>query len=156
MHKPPYRQEAQHWLIELKLSSPKQLFNTIDPSPFHEKDLDDAAERYIVECVEDFARDDALKLVIHLPQACAAETSREQLASALANYFGWRAQETRREWVNVLRDGRLSLAIGIAFLVFCTVARQLAVHYTDGFLTSLLVDDYWLGGALAPHSTFSV
>ena len=67
MHKPPYRQENGNWLIELRLASPRQLFNTIDPSPFHEKDLDEAAERYIVGAVENFPDGTALQLQLHLP-----------------------------------------------------------------------------------------
>ena len=39
--KPPHR-------IELNLQNVNQLFNTMDPSPFHEKDLD-AARAVLVE-----------------------------------------------------------------------------------------------------------
>jgi hypothetical protein len=35
-------------LIELKLSGLNQLFNSMDPSPFHERDLDHDAEEFIV------------------------------------------------------------------------------------------------------------
>jgi hypothetical protein len=34
--------------IELNLSRLNQLFNSLDPSPFHERDLDQDAEEYIV------------------------------------------------------------------------------------------------------------
>ena len=34
--------------VELNLKDIDQLFNTIDPSPFHEKDLDHDAEEFIV------------------------------------------------------------------------------------------------------------
>ncbi len=34
--------------IEVKLQEFEQLFNTIDPSPFHEKDLDHDLEEFIV------------------------------------------------------------------------------------------------------------
>jgi hypothetical protein len=157
MHKPPYRKHQEPWLIELRLSNPRQLFNTIDPSPFHEKDLDEAAERYIVGAVEDFPDDASLKLVLHLPEEHRQDEVREQLASALRNYFGWRVQETRRDLSHVLRDGRLTLLIGLSFLVFCTVSRQLAVHYTDGFMTTLLDEGLLIIGWVAlwrPIQTF--
>jgi hypothetical protein len=35
--------------IEIRLSRPQQLFNSLDPSPFHERDLDEDAEAYIVD-----------------------------------------------------------------------------------------------------------
>lgn len=86
MHKPPYRREDGHWLIELRLASPRQLFNTIDPSPFHEKDVDDAAERYIIGAVENFAEEVPLQLVIHLPDEHRTDENRNQLGSALRNF----------------------------------------------------------------------
>ncbi len=157
MHKPPYRREDGHWLIELRLANPRQLFNTIDPSPFHEKDLDEAAERYIVGAVENFAEEVPLQLVIHLPDEHRNNENRNQLGSALRNFFGWRAEETRRDLSRLLADGRLSLAIGIGFLVFCTLTRQLALHYTDGMATRLLDEGLLIIGWVAlwrPIQTF--
>ena len=44
-----YRLEGNQYLIEINLREPRQLFNSLDPAPFHEKDLDASAEEYIVE-----------------------------------------------------------------------------------------------------------
>ena len=49
-----YKKENGMILIEIKLSSVLQLFNSFDPAPFHEKELDTAAEHYIVDAVKDF------------------------------------------------------------------------------------------------------
>ena len=40
--------------IELKLRDISQLFNTMDPSPFNEKDLDHDAEEFIVSWAREF------------------------------------------------------------------------------------------------------
>lgn len=157
MHKPPYRQENGNWLIELRLGSPRQLFNTIDPAPFHEKDLDEAAERYIVGAVENFPDGTPLQLQLHLPEEFRNQETREQLSTALHNYFGWRSEETRRDLARLLRDGRISLVIGLSFLVFCTVTRQLTVHYTDGMVTHLFDEGLLIIGWVAlwrPIQTF--
>ncbi len=42
--------------IEISLSRLSQLFNSFDPSPFHERDLDPDAEEYIVGSAEEVAR----------------------------------------------------------------------------------------------------
>ena len=42
--------------IEISLSRLSQLFNSLDPSPFHERDLDHDAEEYIVGSAEEIAR----------------------------------------------------------------------------------------------------
>ena len=53
-------------LIEMKLSSLAQLFNSMDPSPFHERDLDRDAEAFIVSWAQEHAKAQPFKLVIHL------------------------------------------------------------------------------------------
>jgi hypothetical protein len=40
--------------IEIRLASLHQLFNSFDPSPFHERDLDQDAEDYLVESSDEF------------------------------------------------------------------------------------------------------
>src|SRR5208282_3523896 len=49
-----YRRKDGRVLIEIKLTSVNQLFNSFDPAPFYEKELDDDAEDYIVDTVQDF------------------------------------------------------------------------------------------------------
>ena len=39
--------------IEINLSRLAQLFNSLDPSPFHERDLDQDAEEYIIGSAEE-------------------------------------------------------------------------------------------------------
>jgi hypothetical protein len=40
--------------IEIYLENLEQFFNSMDPSPFHEKDLDDNAEEFIISWAEEF------------------------------------------------------------------------------------------------------
>ena len=53
--------------IEISLSRLSQLFNSFDPSPFHERDLDPDAKEYTVGSAEEVARPAPLCLVVHLP-----------------------------------------------------------------------------------------
>ncbi len=62
-----YKKENGRILIEIKLSSVAHLFNSFDPAPFHEKELDSAAEHYIVDTVKDFPPKTPFKIVIYLP-----------------------------------------------------------------------------------------
>ena len=54
--------------ISVKLRDMNQLFNSMDPSPFIEKDLDDDAEEFIVSWAREFSPKAALKLRIYLDQ----------------------------------------------------------------------------------------
>jgi len=62
------RDPLQHHRIELNLRDLNQLFNSMDPSPFHEKDLNEDAEEFIVSWVNEYHRHDPVTLVVHLNQ----------------------------------------------------------------------------------------
>ena len=53
--------------IEINLNRLPQLFSSLDPSPFHDRDLDGDAEDYIIGSAEEAPRQRPLALVIHPP-----------------------------------------------------------------------------------------
>ena len=61
-----YKKENGRILIDIKLSSVAHLFNSFDPAPFHEKELDSAAEHCIVDMVKDFPPKTRFKMIIYL------------------------------------------------------------------------------------------
>jgi len=67
-------------LLEIKLSSIMQLFNSFDPAPFHEKELDAAAEEYIVDSVEDFPTKTLFKMIIYLPPELVGTDQAKKIA----------------------------------------------------------------------------
>jgi hypothetical protein len=93
-------------LIEIRLNSLQQRFNSFDPAPFHEKDLDHDPEDYIVGSVGEFPLSAPLRLVFHLPpeQMALAETAK--LSDSIHNYFDYRLSAARRRLRFQLRDGR--------------------------------------------------
>ncbi|MGH7296437.1 MAG: hypothetical protein ACRELB_15975 [Polyangiaceae bacterium] len=104
--------------IELKLRDVGQLFNSMDPSPFIEKDLDDDAEEYIVSWAQEFPPGASIKLRIHLDQWPAEDPS-AMIEQAVHNYFAHRAKLTAAELRALMRQGRTSLLIGMVFLAGC-------------------------------------
>ena len=63
------REPAASRGIELRLHDINQLFNSMDPSPFREKDLDIEAEEFIVDWAREPPKHEPLLLTIHLPAA---------------------------------------------------------------------------------------
>ena len=61
--------------ISVKLRDMDQLFNSMDPSPFLEKDLDDKAEEFIVGWAQEFPRNAPLRLRVHLEKWPAEDLS---------------------------------------------------------------------------------
>ena len=99
------KDRAHPHTISLKLRDTNQLFNSMDPSPFIEKDLDDDAEEFIVSWAQEFSPDAAIKLRIHLDQL-PAEDSQEMIRTAAHNHFAHRAQITELEFKRLLKQGR--------------------------------------------------
>jgi hypothetical protein len=73
--------------IEISLNRLSQLFNSLDPSPFHERDLDQDAEDYIIGSAEEIWHHRPLRLVIHLPADQVPEPHALSLADAVYNFF---------------------------------------------------------------------
>ena len=69
--------------IEISLNRLSQLFNSLDPSPFHERDLDQDAEDYIIGSAEEVSQHRPLRLVIHLPADQVPEPGALSLADAV-------------------------------------------------------------------------
>ncbi|NDE85592.1 MAG: hypothetical protein EB056_06170 [Verrucomicrobia bacterium] len=102
-----------------------QLFNSMDPSPFHERDLDREAEEFIVSWAQEHSSRKPYKLIVHLGQAIDRPDAERILSESIRNYFSYRAEMNRRELKQLLRYGWISLVIATLFLGLCvTVAAS--------------------------------
>lgn len=111
-------------VIEVHLRTAEQLFNSLDPSPFHERDLDDEAERYIVGWAREIKGTGRLQLIVTLPEVAHSTEVAQRIPDAIHNYFSYRAVQARQELRELLRIGWRSLAIGIVVLMVCFVTIQ--------------------------------
>lgn len=143
-----YNREDGFSLIEIRLNSVQQLFNSFDPSPFHEKDLDADAEEYIVDAVREFPLAARLKLVFHLPSDQAGSPAVATLAESIHNYFEYRRDATARDLKFLLHEGRRALAVGLAFLSACLLARHLLFSGSEPW-TQIVGESLLIGGWVA-------
>lgn len=120
----PRQAEPAH--IEVRIREVAQLFNSLDPSPFHERDLDDDAEEYIVGWARELPPEATIVLTIHLPQAEAVKAEERGLQMAISNYFAERAAMFDRDLRELFRNGWRYLSIGLPVLLGCLLASQLA------------------------------
>ena len=97
----------------------------MDPSPFHERDLDDDAEEFIVSWAQEFPRRDPVSLVIHVNQIPAQRDAQHLVESAVHHYFAYRAKLKMLELRHLLKVGRTSLLIGLVFLGTCLLTSEL-------------------------------
>jgi hypothetical protein len=119
--------------IELRIREIGQLFHSLDPLPFRERDLDERVEEYVVGWAGEMAKA-PVNIVIHLPMAEARREEAAHIHDAMRNYFEYRAEVIGWELRDLFRIGRTSLAVGLAMLASCVVLGQL--------LESAFRDDY--------------
>ena len=111
----PTREPAH---IELRLRELAQLFNSMDPSPFVDRDLDQNAEEFILGWAQELPAGREFELVVHLAVAPPADRA-AGAEDAVQRYFASRAEMKGRELRQLLRRGRLSLLAGMLFLGAC-------------------------------------
>ena len=107
--------------VELRLDRLARLYNSLDPSPFREKELDAAADDYIVGSAEDLGGK-KMRLVVLLSEPEMHLTNPTDIVASIRNHFAWRAEAEQRRLHSELRR---SLAIGLVFLVACLAGREL-------------------------------
>jgi hypothetical protein len=134
--------------IEIRLNQPQQLFNSLDPSPFYERDLDLDAEEYIVDSADEHPPNRPLRLVIYLPAGQVGK-GRPDFAQAIHNYFAYRAEETQRRLRFFFRDGRVSLVVGLVFLFACIGIRQLVLAVGHGLSAQIVDEGLYIVGWVA-------
>ncbi len=136
-------------VIEVHVPELKRLFNAIDPSPFRERDLDPKAEEFIVGWAKDLPKDAQLALLVHLDRPPGLPDEGAALRDAVHEYFGQRAEATRRRLRELFRRGRTSLLIGIVFLGgLIALGDFLAKHLTSG-IAEIVRESLLIGGWVA-------
>jgi hypothetical protein len=75
--------------IELNLRDINQLFNTIDPSPFPDRDLDRSAEDFILSWAQEFPIDEPIGLIIYLKKPPKGHCSIFDQNANIADFYAW-------------------------------------------------------------------
>jgi hypothetical protein len=135
--------------IELNLREIGQLFNTMDPAPFPEKDLDGDAEEFILSWVREFPLDEPVALVVHLNELPVDQNPQTVIEQGVHHYFAYRARLNRLEFRRLLKDGRQSLLIGIVFLAACLTASHAMGGGEYGTFRSLARESLTIAGWVA-------
>ena len=134
--------------IEVRLQTLSQLFNSLDPSPFHERDLDHDAEEFIVSWARELPRHTPLELIMHVREEPKPERA-ASLEEAVRHYFGERATLKEREFRQMQRRGRINLVIGAAFLIGCFVLGTAVGRMGYETLGDALKESLIIGGWVA-------
>ena len=135
--------------IQLRLRDLAQLFNSMDPSPFHERDLDADAEEFIVGWAREHVKDHReFELEIHLSEPPPRERA-AGVEEALQHYFRLRSETKEWEFRQLMRRGRMSLIVGLAFLAGCFFVGELVARLGYRTAAELIRESLTIGGWVA-------
>jgi len=134
--------------MTLQLRDLAQLFNSLDPSPFHDRDLDADAEEYIVGWASELSSRHELELTIHLSTPPPPERA-AIVEEAVHRYFRHRADTKQREFRQLIRRGRTSLLVGLGFLTGCLMGGELLGTMATGTMAKIMKEGLTIGGWVA-------
>ena len=110
--------------LALRVREVAQLFNSMDPTPFLNKDLDPEANTFIENWASGYRPNSRFHLTIHLELWPNDGDPTKMLTEAIHNHFAYKVVQTRRALRNLLQQGRMSMAIGIVFVSLCLIAAD--------------------------------
>ena len=109
--------------IQVRVATVEHLFNPMDPSPLNERSLDQEVADWIEEWAEDLDHENPVEVEIFVADD-RLNGREEAVAHGLHSHFEYRQWQTGRQLRKLLREGRVSLVIGLAALAgFNAVSR---------------------------------
>ena len=136
-------------LIRVHIHDLRQLFNSMDPSPFVERDLDPDAEEFIVEWAREMPSGLPLAIVIEVREEHASGEESALAREALGGNFDRAALAAGRRLHRLLGEGRLSLLIGLAALAMCLTLSAAVAADGGNPLRALTAEGLIIGGWVA-------
>ena len=135
--------------IEIRIEKIAQLFHSLDPFPFRERDLDSGAEEFIVGWARELPPDKPIRIVMHLPETEASTPEAHELGAALAQFFDYRARVMALDLNELFRVGRRAMAIGLAVLSFSVITGQTVVNLVPSPIGSVIQESLLIFGWVA-------
>jgi hypothetical protein len=140
---------AQPLAIELRVRELKQLFNSLDATPFPATDLDGNAEEFILSWAMEFHAKAPLLIRIHVDRPPADEDAAQQVQGAIRSFFAYRANLVHRRFRLLMARGRLSLVIGLSCLAASVAAAEAVQYVASGTATAIARESLLIGGWVA-------
>lgn len=134
--------------IELRIKALAELFNSMDPTPFHHCDLDRDAQEFLESWAMGYPHNSHFRIIVHI-EHMPDEIPVALVTEAIHNFFDYKAEITRRQLRLLLLEGRSSLLIGLTFLLLCLLGADYLLIYTNNTFLRLLKESLIIGGWVA-------
>jgi hypothetical protein len=134
--------------IELRIDKLSELFNSMDPTPFHHCDLDRDAQEYLESWAMGFSHKSHFRIIVHIEKMPDTDPT-PLVVEAIHNFFDYKADITKRQIRLLLQEGRTSLLIGLTFLMLCLLGADLLSGFTGNAFLRALRESLIIGGWVA-------
>ena len=136
-------------LIEIKIKKIGQLFNSMDPSPFLEKDLDKDAYQYIMSLSMEHHYKVRQKIIIYIPEKEKKHVSELDVRRAIHNYFEYKKMISEKKVKLQIKEGQYSMIIGVGFLALCLLSNHYISLNYESLWTQILAEGLLISGWVA-------
>ena len=146
---PRYRREKNFICIEMKLKRLSQLFDSMDPSPFIERDLDRNAVDYIVSATMEHSIRMPIVIIIYLRESGDALAEEKAIKDSVHNHFNYSAELARKKLKHIFRRGQISFAMGLLILFLCLLSARSLNNLRGNFTIQVLCEGLMIIGWVA-------
>lgn len=134
--------------LSLRVVKLSELFNSMDPTPFHNRDLDPAAHEFIESWAMGYPQNSHFRIHVHIVEM-PPEDPTITVVAAVHNYFSYKVELAQRALRLLLIEGRTSLLIGLGFLAACLIAADALAPYGDNPVFRVLREGLTICGWVA-------
>lgn len=110
--------------ISVRVNTLTQLFHSLDPSPFRDRDLTPQAEDFIESWARTAPRDTPLRITVSVPHDEAETELARHAPHAIRAFFEYRAGQANRDLADLFREGRRSAMVGVPILIVCILLSE--------------------------------
>ena len=144
-----YRVEDGRSCIDLKVRFSRQLFDTRDPAPFRERDLDAAAVDYLLAAAQEIPRKHPLAIVVTVSEEPEPRLSPDVIVEAVRGHFTHEAEQVERRLREHVRRGQMILGVGLTVLVVFLTLAEFTTSLPEGPLREILREGFVITGWVA-------
>ena len=130
--------------IDVCVTDVRQLFHSMDPAPFRERDLDPQAEEFIIESALLLSRTVPLRLTVRISDATSKPEDLAALPPAVHEHFARLNASTRVNLRRLLRSGFWSLMIAVSFVALVNLVGDWLGQLAGGLFHESVVIGAWV------------
>lgn len=136
--------------IDIRLNSPRQLFDLRDPAPFRERDLDPGAVEHFLNSVREIPLRQPVRINLFILPDSANTLEKSVIADAIRAHFEHEREIIDRAITLNFRRGRYLFVLGLLVLgTFLTISKMMEGWQALGFAREIISEGLVIMGWVA-------